>query len=127
MKTSFVIIITVAIRFRDVQYNKASPFYSYLLKDIYFSKLKSFRHPADARNKDKVALLNHLSSSSVPLSKNNDAFQGLPVPPQLIKRVRALSGSIRHWILAYHDFEEPDLFVLFPADQNHLSVAKIRG
>ncbi len=103
---------------RNIEYNESSPFYSYLLKDICFSGLKYYAHASDRRNIDKYNLADHISLTSVPLSKNNNVFQGLPIPQNLRKNISLLKKPHPHWILAYHDLDELALFVLFPSEPN---------
>lgn len=110
--------MSVGLICRDIEHNESSPFYSYLLKDVYFSGLKYYAHGFDKRNIDKFNLADHISLTSVPLSKNNDVFQGLPIPPKLKKSVSLLNEKHPHWILAYHDIDELALFVLFPSEPN---------
>ena len=107
--------MSVGLIYRDIEYNESSPFYSYLLKDTYFSNLRYFAYSTGGRNPDKLSLADHVSIKSVSLTKNNDVFQGLPIPPPLRRRAAQLNGSVRHWILCYHDMDEPALFVLFPS------------
>lgn len=103
---------------RDIEYNESSPFYSYLLKDVCFSDLKYYAHAFDKRNIDKCNLARHISLTSVPLSKNNNIFQGLPIPAKLRKNISLLKKPHPHWILAYHNLDELALFVLFPSEPN---------
>ena len=117
MQIQYTLDIQVAIRFRDVQSNNTSPFYSCILKDIFFSDLKCYCHLSDPRNKKKVAHLDHVSSAAVSLSKNNNVFQGLPVSPRLRKCIRVLDERFPTWILAFHGFDKLVLFVLFPTKQ----------
>lgn len=107
----------MAIRFRDVQPNNTSSFYTCILKDVFFSDLKCYRHLSDPRNKKKVTLLDHVSSAAVSLSRNNNVFLGLPAPPRLRKCIRAVDERFPTWILAFHGFDKLVLFVLFPTEQ----------
>ncbi len=110
--------MSVGFIWRDIEYNESSPFYSYLLKDVYFSGLKYYEHAFDKRNIDKFNLARHISLTSVPLSKNNKVFQGLPIPPKLRKSISLLNEKHPHWILAYHDLDELAMFILFPSELN---------
>ena len=110
--------MSVGLICRDIEYNESSPFYSYLLKDVCFSGLKYYAHAFDKRNIDKCNLADHISLTSVHLSKNNNVFQGLPIPPKLRKNISLLKEPHSHWILSYHDLDELALFVLFPSEPN---------
>jgi len=101
---------------REIEYNDSSPFYSYVLKDVFFSNLSHFIHKSGNRNRTKSDLLGQIPSFSVQVTKNNNVFQGLPIPPKLQKDIPLLREKHPHWILAYHDLDEPAVFVLFPAD-----------
>ena len=101
--------------FRDIEYNGASPFYSYVLKDVYFSGLEFFPHPSGRRSKTKRELIEQISSTSVPLAKMNKPYQGLSVPPRLVKQMTRVNRKDPHYILGYHDLDEPAVFVVFPA------------
>jgi hypothetical protein len=108
----------MGLLFRNIDYSESSPIHSYKLKDVFFSELKYFPHAGDRRNPDKCSLADHISLTSVTLTKYNYVFQGLPVPPKLAQTVAKLNGSVRHWILGYHDIDDLALFVLLPAGPN---------
>jgi len=112
----------VGLVYRDIEYNDSSSFYSYLLKDIYFSDLKYFAHKSGRRSKEKHKLVDQISQYGVQVTKNNDVFQGLPIPPKLTEDITRLNGETRHWVLSYHDLDETVLFVLFPSSQDQCAI-----
>ena len=105
----------MGLSYREIEYNESSPFYSYLLRDVFFSNLSHFVHKSGNRNRIKSDLAGQIPSSSVQVTKSNDVFQGLPIPPRLKKDIPLLRNKHPHWILAYHDLDEPAVFILFPA------------
>ena len=99
-----------------------SPFYSHVLSNVRFSNLRLFEHRFDERNKAKYSLGDHLPEGSVSLTKNNEKYQGLPVPPNLASASpRFGSGRPARWIMAYNDRDSPELFILFPSAQDFIA------